>query len=388
MGTSRWVLIILGALAAGSAAVHIADRRAGGGDSLAPRGTLPHYRAEWTGGWEAAGHIPADALGTGEVLDVAEGGGATYVLQRDRWHRLVGGRAEGPHGWLAEGGPAALGRAVSLAVADGTVYVLDAANAEVRAWDTGGRHLGRLTLRPAPGYAFFRPEHVQVDADGRIHVSTLAVRADGAADWLLLRYAGGAFAWDSAAAGATAGPDGPPLSVPGQAGAAPDTLFRSPADVAHGVFAEPKYALSAHGQIILRVATDDELHWLDGTGQVSRSATRRDAPAWPVPDSIRAGYRQMLAAMPSGSRGTYELPAYFPSVRRLVARPTGEILVLLNAGAEDLHVEVLDAEGQPRGRLTETPQPEPLFVTPSRLYRIVHELDAARVEAMPFNIRE
>lgn len=393
MGASRWVVVSLMLLAGIFAVVQFADRRGGADAQLAPRGTLAGFRPEWVQDWDAVGSIPAEASGTGEVVDVASDEDAVYLLQRDRWHRLSSHGVEGPHGWLAEGGPGTLAQAASLALLDGVVYVLDPSKGEIRAWDTEGVHLGYMQLRTGPPFAFARPERVDVDDQGRVYLSTYAVRADGSGSWLLLRYPSSVFGWDGEDGDQDASPGGQEDHTRESGGvpspdlaAAPDTLFHSPVDEANSLFAEPKYGVSPDGQVVFRVATEDDIHWLDADGRVTRTAARTDSPAWPVPDSIRTEYSQMLDAVPSQSRAAYELPEYFPAVRRLVVRPNGDILLLLNAGAEDLHVEVLDAEGEPRGRLTDRAHPEPIFVTPDRLYRVRADLEATRVESLPFEI--
>jgi hypothetical protein len=369
---SRRLLIALAALAVASFALWISsptEELEEPTEAPAPAGTWPPWKAELLEPPTLVARVPAEILARGPVVDVELRGDTVFLLQNTQWLAAWRRGSRGPYPAVATAGPGGvgrglgrLGRAVAFDVVDGYVYVLDGARREITTWTLGGELVSvrALARRPADESPWLQrlAERLQVDGLRRAYVAVQGGSSRGPTEWLLLRY--------------TLGHDA--------RAAPPETIFREPVGAAPGgALVAPSFSVTSAARLLIGVAADYRLIWLDDRGHQERATRRADPPRAAVPDSIRREYGRLLRRLPRSARDAYRLPRYWPPLRRLHLRADGTILAVTQSGTEEVHVELLDHAGQAVARLTEIPLPEPVFLCEEGYLWLHQELQSTDV---------
>jgi len=282
--------------------------------------------------------------GAGSVQDVAARDGTVAVLMDQSWYLVRNDSVLGPFGDAVAGAPGWLSRPVSIAIAsDGRTFVLDAGRRAVSVWGANGVWVGDVPVPGGDG-APLPPAQVVVGPSDQAQVLSLQIDLDGDARWVLhgLGPEGGAEVW---------------FSIAAREGVA--------------VFDRPLLAYHdgrLHGVNALDHASFAWYPEGDGLRPLGR---RPEPPLWIVPRRIRREHQQMISAFGGGAPAAYsQLPAMWPSVRDVTVRRDGSVLMLVTAGEDRQHIELLTAALVPRWRFNAEGFTEPVFLDGGRAFMV------------------
>ena len=339
LGLSRLLLVLVAGALAIMIGLNVWTRGHGGGARIG--GQDAPFRPDLIARIDSL-TIAADLIGTGEVRAVEFHGGFYYLLQRDQWLRARSGAVEGPFGVGSVGGPGALQAAADLVATDTAVFVLDGRARAVLVYDPTGVY--RRAIRLGPGLRFARPEQLLQDGSGRLYITAQALLVDSTV-WEIRQLT-----------------DGEPV-----------VLRMDGADLS-SPFDELRTAVMA-GDTILVVSTQGYAARLVHDGRVARIWQRADPPLYSVPDTIRRSYATRISGLDPRMRERIALPAAVPPVRGIGVLPGSKTVVALSRAFGSVDVEVVDRDGQPVGRVSGRPWPNPVFFPPQRATYLHHEPD-------------
>jgi hypothetical protein len=347
------VLIFGGIVVAGLLALQLLLERRGLSGGGPDAGTLAPYHGEWLGPWHPVLAAAASAEAPGDIIAIASSARDVVLLSQHNWWVVRDGRSAGPFGATEPGAPGWISRAVSVAVRDDSVYILDGGTGRlvVSGIDGGGAHAFRI----ARGIELELYDWVVVDSRHRPIISRLMYGSRGAltGNWQALRLL------DTIAR---------------------DTLYDALRDSASSSpLAIPLLATMESSRTVLLESETYALTQFADVGQASVRTRRADPPRWRFPDSVRAKYQSLSTRLSPEQRARWTLPDYFPAVRRMAGLSGDRLAVLVPTASDSAYVEVIDLNGTPLGRLLDRPTPDPLFLTQDHLYRIIESSDSTIV---------
>jgi len=335
-GISRYFLLFCVALLIGVAILHV----------NATRNARP---AVFMGGKEArllqdlvlppetVAVIPADRIGKGDVLDIEEQNGITYVLHSEQWLRVDADGIHGPYGTGAEGAPGVFDNAADLIPADTLIYVLDRRPARIITFRPNGSYVTAIPVKSGDtATIYIHPERftrsnnefqvllTHFNPTGRIHRELVT----GAGEWSRLY-------WLDA-----------------------DSLQHMMDDV----------LLAANDSAVtLLTMLGYRLHNIRGSNV--RVTRRADPPHYSIPDSIRWDFERTFAKAPSAVREQLSLPEFIPLVRAFSLLDESHFAVAISRDMEAISIEVLDANAVPLWRSPEVFD-APVFMHGDRFFRV------------------
>jgi hypothetical protein len=289
--------------------------------------------------------VPEEA---GRVVDVAVSGDALAFLTRSHWYLHTGDTLRGAFGDPTPGSPDWISRPVSVAVGEDVVYVLDAGRFAVSVWDKGGARLGEIHLRTGEELSV-QPTQVLLAPGGNLVVLSLAVYGDGTGRWEARSY---------------------PPEVENS-----ETLLLLEGRARSFIFDRP-YLASHGGRLLGAMALGQAFfHLRPGSGLMEPLFQRPDPPLWYVPLRQQRRYAGILGRMGGAAAGLSQLPEFWPSVRGLTVRPDGSFILVVTAGEDHQHLELLAPEGRPLRRFNLEGFLDPVFVHGGRAFLVREDLN-------------
>jgi hypothetical protein len=166
-----------------------------------------------------------------------------------------------------------------------------------------------------------------------------------------------------------------------------DTLYDALRDsVTPNPLAIPLLATVDHGRTVILESETYAINIFPDDGGVLSRARRSNPPRWNFPDSVRAQFQVLAARLPSEQRARWELPSYFPAVRRMAGISGGRLAVLVPTRSDSEYVEVVDLQGLALGRVLDLPTSDQLFLTHDHLYRVIETSDSTEILRADFRV--
>lgn len=302
------------------------------------KGRLAAFDASLATEWEPVATLDGDALEGGRILALDARGDTLVLAHPHAVSVIVAGRLIHRFGSDVVGAPEFIARAAGIATTDHGIAVLDPPQHRMDFWRPDGSRIARVVLPTSRQGA----QYAAVTALDRAVLVTAFLHSDDGPGWWIWRVA--PTATDTVLARHAAG----------EAGAA----YRIPMVAA---FRDTLSVLDALNGSVLTLGKD---------GQRLDSTARPDHPMFRVPERSRRRLREMSATMPQALRRALDVGDYGPSTRALSASEDGRLLVLTADLDEAMHVELLDRNAQPIGRLWDEAESAQLFLVRGRVYRL------------------
>lgn len=335
-GVSRYFLLVFAALVIGIAFVQMKTMRRA-------------QPAMFIGGKEApilidlilpaetVAVVPADRIGRGEVVDIEDHDGFTYVLHAQQWLRVGQGEIQGPFGRGTVGAPGVFDNATDIIPTDTMIYVLQRLPARIMAFYPDGRYARAIRVRSAESTSsYIHPERFS-ESNNRFHILLAHFDPAGTVDREVVT---GRDDWTRA------------YWLPS------DSLLHMSDDVILDTRADSITLLTMLGYRIHSILNENV-----------RVVQRSDPPRYSVPDSIRWDFERTFAGAPAHLRDRLTLPEHIPPARAFSLLDGGYIAVAVSRDMESVSIEVLSANATPLWRSPEIFE-APVFLHADQLFRV------------------
>lgn len=312
------------------------ESRAGENPAIPDLGTLAPIMNPPPQRVERARFVPE----VGAVVELAAQGDKMVILSSKGWLFQSGASS---HGWFGDptpGSPAWLDRAVSVALGEGDVYILDERRSTVSVWDTLGIRTGEFPI-PVRADLVQQPKRVLIGPTGDPLLVALGINMDGAAAWTIL-------AIDSL--GGTR------------------TLDSLPSREESVIFQEPRLAVNSLSLFMIDPLTQLLSSYDQVSGGFGPPARREAPPLWFVPKRQLREYQRLLGRMGGTLARLSALPEHWPSVQDFTVRADGSILLVVTATEDRFHIEHLTSGTVPIGRFNLDGFDRPLFLSDGRAF--------------------
>lgn len=337
-GVSRLFLLIFATLISVAAFLHFAFKR-----SAEPArhlgGTEAPILQDLVMPAETVTVIPADRIGTGEVLEVVQRAQFTYVLHSDQWIRTNGHFIYGPYGRGAEGAPGVFSNASDILPTDTLVYVLERLPSRILAYRHDGTYVRTISVRSGDSTSIYvNPERFAL-VNGEFRVLLTHFNPTGYVNRELVSSAGDSWHrlyWLDA-----------------------DSLEHMSDDVLLDARGELVAMLTMLGYRLRRIKSADSV----------RVSQREDPPRYSIPDSIRWDFQRTFASAPKELRDRLTLPEIIPPARAFSLLGDAHVVVAVSRDMEAAGIEVLDVNAAPVWRSDEVFD-MPIFLHGDQLFRL------------------
>lgn len=276
----------------------------------------------------------------GRVVDLDADSLGIVVLARNGWYYQSAERGWGWFGEETTGAPHWLSRAESIALAEGTVFILEPQRSILSVWDTTGSRLGEVAI-PVRRDMAQRATRVIIGPSGRPVVVLQGMDQDGTGYWEIIEL--------DRAGGVTGS-----VSLPNRE---PTAIYQEPRLAARGL---ALLAMSSLSQELWAVELEH--------GRLHPIASREAPPLWSLPRTEHRKHKEVLAQMSGSMAALAQLPEHWPSVREFTIQEDGTILQATAAGEVTIQLEQLNTRLRPLGRANRDGFTHPVFLARGRAF--------------------